>query len=246
MITNKKTIEVSFTTENFKHFQAEGSIAVVVDILRASSAICTAFLNGVNKIIPVGSLEEARKFKEKGYMVACERDGVVQDFADFGNSPFNFTVDKVKGKDIVYSTTNGTRAIQDAGKRCKKVLIGSFLNINSLSMYLGEKNENVIILCAGWKAKFSLEDTVFAGALARKLLNSGKFETTCDSTLAAIDLWTIAQDDLVGYIDKAANRHRLKKLGLDDVIEYCHTPGIANVIPILEGEHLVNKEIFIV
>ncbi len=85
------------------------SIVVIIDILRASSAICTAFANGATSIIPVADITEAKDYKSKGYLVAAERDGFVLDFADFGNSPFNFTKEKVEGKTIVYSTTNGTR-----------------------------------------------------------------------------------------------------------------------------------------
>ena len=90
------------------------SIVVIIDILRASSAICTAFANGAASIIPVADVGEAREYKSKGYLVAAERDGFVLDFADFGNSPFNFTREKVEGKTIVYSTTNGTGIINQA------------------------------------------------------------------------------------------------------------------------------------
>ena len=105
---NTSNIEVCFSPTLFPSFRNSGAIAVITDILRASSAIVTAFENGVERIIPVGTLEEAKEYKEKGFMVAAERDGIVRDFADFGNSPFNFTKEKVEGQEIVYSTTNGT------------------------------------------------------------------------------------------------------------------------------------------
>ena len=87
MTGKKKNIEVCFSPALFADFRNQEAIAVIVDILRATSAIVTAFENGVDRIIPVGTLEEARAFKEKGFMVAAERDGLVRDFADFGNSP---------------------------------------------------------------------------------------------------------------------------------------------------------------
>ena len=90
----------------------QDSIVVIIDILRATSAICTAFDNGASSIIPVADIPEARNYKDRGYLVAAERDGFVLDFADFGNSPFNFTREKVAGKTIVYSTTNGTGIIK--------------------------------------------------------------------------------------------------------------------------------------
>jgi len=96
-----------------------------------------------------------------------------------------------------------------------------------------------LILCAAWRNKFSLEDSVFAGALTDRLLQTGHFDTICDSAIAARDLWLLARDDLVRYIDKAANRNRLKKLGLDDIIEYCHTQDVTDAIPVLEENTLV-------
>ena len=108
----KQKIEVCYSPALIPYYKNPDAVVVVADVLRASSAIVTAFMNGVERIIPVGTLEEARDYKKRGYMVAAERDGLVRDFADFGNSPFNFTAERVGGKQIVYSTTNGTNAIQ--------------------------------------------------------------------------------------------------------------------------------------
>jgi len=220
-----------------KHADDE-NIVVVVDILRATSAICTAFHHGVKRIIPVSTVEEARQKKKEGFIVASERDGYVLDFADFGNSPFNFTEEKVKGREIVYSTTNGTRCIHLAS-HSRAVVIGSFLNLTALSRWLVSRESPVLIFCASWKDRFSLEDTVFAGALAEKLLESGRFGTSCDAVTASLDLWSLAKPDLYGYIQKAAQRSRLAVKGLDDCIAFCHQPDFTSVIPIYLDEGLV-------
>ena len=233
----KNSVEVCFSPAIFPRFENPEANVVVVDILRATSAIVTAFMNGVNHIIPVGTLEEAKAMKGKGYIVAAERDGIVRDFADFGNSPYNFKEEIVKDKEIAYSTTNGTQAIHTASN-CHSVSIGAYLNLTALANWLIKENRNVIILCAAWKDKFNLEDTVYAGALSELLLNHHDFETICDSTYAAIDLWTLAKQDIMKYIDKAAQRSRLQKNGLDDVIEYCHTHDLTDIIPILNGKVL--------
>ena len=230
-MNKQQNLEVVFTPEMFQYFENPEANVVVVDILRATSAICTAFKNDVSRMIPVPSLEEARKYKEKGYIVAAERDGNVLDFADFGNSPFNFSRERVSGKEVAYSTTNGTRAIHMA-RNSQMVIIGSFINLSAVADLLIEKQKDVIILCAGWKGKFCLEDTLFAGALAEILMNSNQFQTICDSTKASMDLWSMAKPDLLTYVDKVAQRERLRKLGLDDVIEYCHTPDSAIEIPV--------------
>ena len=227
-------LEVIFSPDLFKHYENPQANVVIVDILRATSAICTAFENGVEQIIPVPSRQEAWIYKEEGYMVAAERDGHVLDFADFGNSPFNFTPDKISGRKVAYSTTNGTKAIHQA-RHNKMVVIGSFLNLSAVADLLIEKHSDVLILCAGWKGKFSLEDTIFSGALSEILLDSGKFYTICDSVKASLDLWKLAKSNIMGYIDKVAQRERLRKLGLDDVLEHCHTPDSSKKIPVFHN-----------
>lgn len=234
----KRSVEVCFSPALYPEFKKDEAIVVIADILRATSAIVTAFMNGVNRIIPVGTLEEAKSYKEKGYLVAAERDGIVRDFADFGNSPYNFKKEIIEGRDIVYSTTNGTNCITLAS-HSHKVVIGSHLNLSAIAEYLIHEKRDVIVLCAGWKNKFNLEDSLFAGALSELLLNSGEFNTICDSAHASVDLWHTAQPSVLDYIEKAAQRHRLKKNNLDDVIGYCHTQDITRIIPVLENHYLV-------
>jgi 2-phosphosulfolactate phosphatase len=235
----KKKIEVCYSPALFPFYENREAVVVVTDILRASSAIVTAFMNGVDRIIPVGTLEEARAFKEQGYMVAAERDGIVRDFADFGNSPYNFSPERVKGKHIVYSTTNGTNAIHLASSG-KQVLIGAYLNIGALAKHVISEGRDLLVLCAGWKNKFNLEDTLFAGALSRLVLEDERFYTICDATLGAMDLYEAAEQDMMGYIEKVAQRHRLKKNKLDDVIGYCHEIDLTDLIPVLNGDHLIS------
>ena len=234
----KAKIEVCYSPALFPYYENPEAIVVVNDILRASSAIVTAFMNGVEKIIPVGTLDEARSYKHRGFMVAAERDGIVRDFADFGNSPFNFTEERVKGREIVYSTTNGTNAIKLASSG-SQVLIGAYLNISALAKHIRESGKDLLVLCAGWKNKFNLEDTLFAGALARMVLEEEGYHSICDATLGAIDLYEAAEKDMMAYIEKVAQRHRLKKNNLDDVIGYCHEQNLTDIIPVLNGNHLV-------
>ena len=111
----KKTIEVCFTPKLFADIITKDNyIVVLADILRATTSICAAFENGVQEIIPVASLEIAKEYKDKGFLVASEQDGKKLDWADFGNSAFNFSREAVAGRTLVYCTTNGTRAIEIA------------------------------------------------------------------------------------------------------------------------------------
>ncbi len=236
-----KTIEVCFTPKLFADITTKDDyIVVLADILRATTSICAAFQNGVKEIIPVASLEQAMELKSEGYLVASEQDGKKLDWADFGNSAFNFTPEAIGGKTLVYCTTNGTRAIETA-RHARKIAMGAFVNITALSEWLVNENKNVVILCSGWKNKFCLEDSLFAGALSEKLLKHPGFETFCDSAHASMDLWNIAKTDLPAYLEKAAHRHRLKKLGLDDVIPYSLTADSTSVIPVFEGGVILDK-----
>jgi 2-phosphosulfolactate phosphatase len=238
MSSNKKhTVEVCLTPAIYNRYHNPDSIVVIVDILRATTSMVTAFMNGANKLIPIGSLDEARAYKAKGFLVAAERDGIVRDFADFGNCPSNFSKEQVQGKDIVYTTTNGTQTIHLA-KGCYKIAIGAYINLSALAAWIIKEKHDLVILCAGWKDKFSLEDTLFAGALIEKVLSSEQFETICDSTHASVDLWKLAKGNLLQYIEKAANRHRLRKNGVDQSIEYCHTLDLTDIIPVFHDYYL--------
>jgi len=234
----KRKLETCFSPALFEPADHVDSIVVIIDILRASSAIVTAFANGAAEIIPVANASEAKDYKSKGYLVAAERDGYVLDFADFGNSPFNFTREKVEGNTIVYSTTNGTGLIELASGSYL-TLVGSFLNLSAVIRFLIKQERDVLLFCAGWKNKFNLEDTVCAGAMAEKLIESNLYSTICDSTYCALDLWSVARHDLTGYIEKAAQRSRLRDKKLDDCIEYCFTSDITNKIPVVKNGVLV-------
>jgi 2-phosphosulfolactate phosphatase len=234
----KRKLETCFSPALFEPESHIDSIVVIIDILRASSAICTAFANGAASIIPVAEVNEAKKYKSRGYLVAAERDGYVLDFADFGNSPFNFTKEKVNGKTIVYSTTNGTRII-NLTLSAYMTVIGSFLNLGAITKWLIMQDRDILLMCAGWKNRFNIEDTVCAGAIAEILVRSNCYTTICDSTVAAIDLWTLASPDLPGYIEKTAQQTRLRNKNLDDCIEFCLTFDFTDRIPVMKNGVLI-------
>lgn len=236
----KAKLETCFSPALYNPEGHGNSIIVIIDILRASSSICTAFANGALSIIPVSDANEAKNYKSKGYLVAAERDGFILDFADFGNSPFNFSRERVEGRTIVYSTTNGTGIINLASAGYM-IVIGSFLNLGALTRWLINEKKDVLLFCAGWKNRFNIEDSVCAGSIAEKLINSGSFSTICDSTLAAMDLWSLAKPDISSYMEKAAQRSRLRDKNLDDCIEFCLTPDFTDKIPVMKNGVLVDN-----
>lgn len=216
-------------------------ICVVIDILRATTSICTAVNNGAKAIIPVKTIEEAKEYKDKGFLVAGERIEDTFPFADWGNSALEFTRQRVEGNEIVHSTTNGTVAIALAKEsNPSKIVIGAFSNLSALSNYLSEQGKDVQLFCSGWNNTVSLEDMTFAGALADRLIQSGKFENKNDSTHSAIAVWNSAKDDLQGYMEKASHIHRLRKHGMDDVFDYTFQLDTCNVVPGLEQKKIIN------
>ncbi|MEO9257783.1 MAG: 2-phosphosulfolactate phosphatase [Crocinitomicaceae bacterium] len=239
MNDTRKHIEVCFSPYLFPLHKEEYEIIVVIDVLRATSAICAAFDNGVAAIIPVATIEEAQAYKDKGYLVGAERKGQIVEGFDFGNSPYSYMKEELRGKEVVLSTTNGTKAI-DLAKDAETVVIGSLLNLDALCIWLEKQEKNILCLCSGWENKFNLEDTICAGAISEYLLNTGKFKSDEDASIAAKYLYLSAKDNYLGYLKSSSHRRRLKNLNLNEDIKYCLTPNLTNVIPVLKDGKLVN------
>lgn len=235
-------IEVCFSPQSYPLFHNPDAVVVVIDILRASSAITTAFFHGVAKMIPVATLEEAKAYKENGFLVAAERNAEIVEGFDLGNSPFGYMNAKVKGKTIAITTSNGTRAI-DVARQAGKVIVGSFLNMDTVIDYLKKEKKDVLFLCAGWKNKFNLEDSIYAGAIAEALIYKYGFNSACDSTIASMELYKLAKHDMFGFLANSSHRNRLAKLDLERDIRYCLTPNQCPVLPVLEGKFLVKGHI---
>ena len=234
--SDRLKIEVCLTPALLPLYKLEHSIVVVIDIFRATSSICYGIENGANAIIPVSQVEECAAYHGTDHLLAAERDGEVVEGFDFGNSPFAYTAAKVAGKTVVLTTTNGTHAIH-LSRSAKRIVIGSFLNLSSLAQWLREEHENILLVCAGWKNNFNLEDTVFAGAVVNQLKNDTY--TLDDAAIAAEDLYLFAKDDLAGFLSKSSHSERLKKLGIEEDIAFCLRVDETNAIPVLDGDRLV-------
>lgn len=236
-------VEVCFSPALYQFLPLTGDrITIVIDILRATTSFCTAFDYGVEKIIPLDSLDDAIKQKKQGNLVAAERDGLKPDFADFSNSAFDFMTDRVKGKMIYYTTTNGTEAIRIA-KEKGKVAIASFLNYPALVQWLTKRDEDIVLLCAGWKNNYCIEDTLCAGAIAKSLLKDKQFVPSGDSTDSAMLLWDSCSGNPEELIKKSAHYKRLQKLGYADVLTYSLESGRSSCIPALYNDALIDLNI---
>jgi len=228
-------IDVCLSPELLHLYNLKNKIVVVVDILRATSCMVTAFANEVESITPVASVDECKFLQSQGYMAAAERDACKIDGFDLDNSPFSYLNSDIKNKKIAVTTTNGTLAITKS-ITAEQVIIGSFLNIKAVAKYIKEQQLNVLIVCAGWKGKINIEDTIFAGALAEELSDSFVFDD--DSTLIAHNLYMTNKDNLFKFLTLSSHVKRLQRLNLDKDILFCLQRDIYNVVPILIGNEL--------
>ncbi|MFS8616379.1 MAG: 2-phosphosulfolactate phosphatase [Solitalea sp.] len=227
-----RKIEVCFTPALLPLYDITDSIVVIIDILRASSSICYGIDNGAEGIIPVATVEECMEYGGGDFLLAAEREGCVVEGFDFGNSPFSYTAEKVKGKKIVLTTTNGTQALHES-LRADKIIIGSFLNKSALCDFLHRQQQSVLLLCAGWKGMFNLEDMLFAGAVVNQLRD--EIKNVDDSGIAAEELYLLAKDDLRGFLRKSSHSIRLEKLNIEEDICFCLQTDICTSVPILEN-----------
>ncbi|MGK7391544.1 MAG: 2-phosphosulfolactate phosphatase [Candidatus Cyclobacteriaceae bacterium M2_1C_046] len=233
-----RKIDVCLSPQLLGLYDLEGRIVVVVDILRATSCMVSAFGHGIRSIIPFADADACLQMRRSGYIVAGERNGKKIEGFDLGNSPLHYVEDEFTGEKLAMTTTNGTVAI-NSSREAKELLIGAFLNLSALTEYLKTKTEDILILCAGWKGKVNLEDTLFAGALVNNLKN--ECECECDAPQLAETVWLSAKHDPMGYLRSSSHVQRLKNLDIEEDIEFCLTLNAYNLIPFLDGDQLVAK-----
>jgi 2-phosphosulfolactate phosphatase len=236
----QRKIEVCVTPALLGLYEIEQSIVVVIDILRATSSIVYGIDNGAEAIIPVANVEDCLNYADQGFLLAAERNGSVVEGFDFGNSPFSYTKERVEGKTVVLTTTNGTKALHMARSRAKQVVVGSFLNLQALCDWLKTQESNVLLLCAGWKDQFNLEDTLFAGAVVNAI--RPHFSDFDDSGVAAEDLYLLAKSDLRAYISKSSHSHRLAALNIEADVQFCLQLDLCTAIPVLIGDNLIKLQ----
>ncbi|MBC7389050.1 MAG: 2-phosphosulfolactate phosphatase [Opitutaceae bacterium] len=222
-----KSIDVCISPDLLHLYKLEEKIVVVVDILRATSCMTTAFANGVQSIIPVASLEECMEYKNKGFLAAAEREGKTAEGFDLGNSPFSYMDSSFKGKTIVVTTTNGTLAITKS-RAATLVMIGSFLNKTAIIKYLAKQERHVLVLCSGWRGSFNMEDTLFAGSLVSGL--EGVYRHESDSALMAKRIYESARYNMMQYLEDSTHFKRLARLNNYKDIEFCLTEDLYDIL----------------
>lgn len=232
-------IEVCYTPDLIDQFDVTDKTVVVIDVLRATSCMIAGLGSGVQSITPVATVEECEDLGRQGYVMAGERGGKKLDQFHIGNSPFDYMKPEFRGKKIATTTTNGTRAI-DLAKQAPEVIVGAFLNLSSIIEHLSRQPRDIVLLCAGWKGKYNLEDSLFAGAVIEGMKKVASFEA--DSSIAAFYLYESMAKDIYYYISRSNHASRLSKFGVLKDIEYCSKVDEFDCVPVLKGNELLIKK----
>ncbi len=227
------------------------TVCVVFDVLRATTSMVTALANGATALVPVSEIADAidHRRKNPGVLLAGERNGLrilgAQaggiDF-DLGNSPREFVAEKIRGRTIVITTTNGTRALQ-ACARAKTVWIGSFLNLSAVAREIQQaQTKRVLIVCSGTMEEASFEDTLGAGALCDLLWPSFGSGVVADSSHIAREIFLRHADDLLGAMKFARNGRRLLSMPeLRDDVAFALRRDVYDLVALMNSQGRIRQ-----
>lgn len=241
-MSHKPTLYTSLSPSLLHLYDLSNSVVVIIDVFRATSTIASALYNGARCVIPVDSVPKAIEIsKSIGGIAAGERDGMIAEGLHYGNSPLEYTRDFIENKTLVLTTTNGTRLLHMAlEKNAATIISGSFPNLSAVCDFLVAEKKDVVLGCAGWKDRFNLEDTLFAGAVINRIANH--FTIHCDSSLMSETMYAKHKNKMMEFAPSLTHYHRLvERFGLIEDIKFCLTNDVANVLPVYSDGKLVAK-----
>lgn len=229
-------VDVFTAATSFQEEEMRGKTAVIIDVLRASSTITTALANGAKGIIPVADMGAGSKISQStdtGNILLCgEKDGEKIEGYDLGNSPLEYTVEMVRGKTIVLNTTNGTKALMRSSL-AREILVGSFLNMKTIAGYLADK-QDIVLVCAGWRGRLSLEDLLCAGNIIYELMGGELPQTAFDGAKVAFGLYEKFGDDIKKTVQSSNHAHRLQNIVGSEDLSFCSNVNAMDVLPVMK------------
>jgi 2-phosphosulfolactate phosphatase len=225
-----------------------GGVAVVVDVLRATTVMVHALAAGCGSIIPCGEIDEAKavagSLPARTVLLAGERQGLPIPGFDLGNSPGDFTAEVCRGKTLVMTTTNGTRAIL-ASRDAEHLGMGAMTNVIAVSRWATSWGRPVHVVCAGTEGEVSLEDTLLAGEIVSRLRRFEGHVLGNDPAWIAHgffeDVARISRSKLVPWVDLVAlgrGGRRVREIGLEKDIEAAAQRETTDVVPVLQRDPL--------
>ncbi len=231
-----------------------GGVVIVIDALRASVTITSALASRATRVVPVLSVDEALRARRAGEgsspelrarpagedpspLLGGERGGILIPGFDLDNSPQSYTLERVAGRTIVFTTTNGTAALLHA-RQADRVLVGSFANLSAVCDAVAEDPRPVHILCAGTRDEISMDDCLPAGAMTENLVARGRLLLSDDSARLCRLAW-LGVRALPGGIAQAMRESRggrnLVRLGLGHEVDFCATPDTLGIVPVFDA-----------
>ncbi len=223
--------------------QLMGCVVIVIDAIRASVTICKALHEGASRIIPVLTAEDARVKAAAApppVLLGGERGGVLIEGFDLDNSPLSYTSERVAGRTIVFTTSNGTAGLLHA-RHATRVFVGCFCNLTAVCSAVKDEEHPVHILCCGTRSDLSLDDVLAGGAMAKWLLAAGREPVTDDSHTLAIAAYDLAMQRGMGGLRDAMRTSRggrnLVRIGLCDDVDYCTAHDTLPVVPEFLPQH---------
>lgn len=247
MNNDKFTLDICLSNKLIANYDLTNTTIVIIDIVRASSTICTALNYGIEHIIALDNIEDTLALKNEGYITAGERNGDKIAECDYGNSPINFMDRKLEGKKMAFTTTNGTKTLKLAEECSKKysdteIIIGGLVNYSKTKNYLTTINKNILLVCSGWQGNLSIEDTIMAGKLTEDLMRFGKFKFVTDAPNHAVMVFKEAKYNFFDFVMDYSVRFRNKISELSQDIRYCLKEDVAPVLPVFENGKIINKK----
>lgn len=242
-MANLNTLDVFFSSQTFQEEELRNKVVVVIDVLRASSTILTALMNQAKGIIPVEDMGEASRISQSvdsdNLLLCGEKDGVKIEGYDLGNSPLEYTVEQVKGKTLIFNTTNGTKAVKKAvGSR--NLFIGSFLNLSTIVHTLNNESRDIVLICAGWRGRMAIEDLLLAGNIIYNLGNGSLPSEARDGSKVAFGLYEKFRDNITDVIHSSNHAERLKNINGGNDLDYCAQRDICDILPVLNDGIITN------
>jgi 2-phosphosulfolactate phosphatase len=239
-------VEVFFSPSQIDDLFLRDKNVVVIDVLRASTTVITALNNGAREIIPVNTIESAVKVSGNLFgdvvLRGGERNGKMIEGFNLGNSPFEYTPEAVKGKSIIFYTTNGAPAMWKA-RYAKNLLVAGFVNVSAVVEKIKEIKEDIYILCAGKQTQFCIEDAVCAGMITKLLIDDEETEIDFnDSAVAAVSLYKNFSKNLLKMARNCDHGKYLIEIGFEKDIEFCAATNTYDVVPELSANVIKLKK----
>jgi 2-phosphosulfolactate phosphatase len=231
-----EALDVFSSAHSFKEEDIRDRTVVMIDVLRASSTMVTALHNGARGIIAVEDMDDASKISHnldaESFLLSGEKDGIKIEGYNLGNSPLEHIQEMVEDKTIILNTTNGTKAIRRCGL-AEKIIVGSFLNLKAIVDHLQQLNEEVVLVCAGWRGRLSLEDILCAGNIIYELTGGQLPDEARDGAKVAFGLYEKFGDDIENCIKSSNYAVRLRDIVDEEDLSFCCQRSIMQVLPVL-------------